>query len=143
MTIAFTPPVEGFPVPLGVIVASARRWRRARQAREAVQPALFSLLARHGQRLGVLAPVLDSLFLLYQSALGRSMALGEGAMLSSDEYLLLGFVGGVKERRDSLDCLDGVAIALDCAIRSARIMLALVASEDRQPVPLSRALVLS
>lgn len=72
----------------------------------------------------MLAPVLDSLCLFYEAALGRSMRVGEATMLSDDEHLLLGLLDGSKPRQ-CLDCPTGAATALNCALCSTRIMLAL------------------
>lgn len=72
----------------------------------------------------MLAPVLDSLCLFYEAALGRPMTVGEALALSDDEHLLLGLVDGSKPRQ-CLICPKGVGATLDCALCSTRIMLAL------------------
>jgi hypothetical protein len=47
----------------------------------------------------MLAPVLDSLCLFYEAALGRPMTVGEALVLSDDEHLLLGLVDGSRPRQ--------------------------------------------
>jgi hypothetical protein len=95
------------------------------------------MLAAHD--CGVLAPVLDSLCLFYEGALGRPMAVGAALTLSGDELRLLGLVdGSVPHRCD--DCPEGAASALDCALCSTRIMLTLVL-DQRAPPMLQQATV--
>jgi hypothetical protein len=56
------------------------------------------------------------------------LAPGRAARLSEDERRLLGFMDGTAPRRACLDCPEGAATALDCAICSTRIMIGLAAS---------------
>lgn len=77
----------------------------------------------------MLAPVLDSLCLFYETALGRPMIVGKGPSLSDDEQLLLGLVDGTSPRQ-CLDCPQGAATALNCALCSTRIMLALTLGQS-------------
>jgi hypothetical protein len=72
----------------------------------------------------MLSPVLDSLISFYEAALGRAISIGQGAALSEDELRLLDMVNGSRPRA-CIDCPEGAASALDCAICSTRIMLAL------------------
>jgi hypothetical protein len=76
----------------------------------------------------MLAPALDSLCLFYETALGRPMTVGQALTLSDDEQLLLGLMDGSRPRQCP-DCPKGVALALDCALWSTHIMLALTIGE--------------
>jgi hypothetical protein len=105
-----------------MLIDAARCWRNARDNERSVQPRLARTLDAHDCTM--LAPVLDSLYLFYEAALGRPMAVGKALALSDDEHLLLGLVDGSKPRR-CLTCPNGAATALDCALCSTRIMLAL------------------
>jgi hypothetical protein len=109
-----------------ILTVSARCWRTARDGGLPVQPALFRALEESDR--GLLAPVFDSLFTLYEAAIGRPLAPGRAARLSEDERRLLGFMDGTAPRRACLDCPEGAATALDCAICSTRIMIGLAAS---------------
>lgn len=143
MTIAFSPPHQALPYSQPpapsqahpdsqtMIVDAARCWREARERHESLQPSLSGLLARHD--CGMLTPVLDSLFLLYEAGLGRDVRSGTGEMLSDDEDLLLGLLDGSRARRACIDCTEGVASALDCAICSTRIMLAMIGRSVSSP----------
>ena len=82
----------------------------------------------------MLAPVLDSLCLFYEAALGRPMTVGEALTLSDDEHLLLGLVDGSKPCQ-CLTCAQDVGATLACALCSTRIMLALTLGQ-----PVARAL---
>ncbi|CAH0351826.1 MULTISPECIES: hypothetical protein [unclassified Sphingobium] len=113
---------EAIPAPDELVTAAARCWRAARDARAPVQQRLYMTLSPHD--CGMLAPVFASLMALCEAALGRPIAVG-GVMLSDDEHLLIGLLDGSKPRRACIDCADGVASALDCAICSTRIMMAL------------------
>lgn len=115
----------GEPLPGAdeLVTAAARCWRAAHDRGEPVQPRLHALLSRHD--CGLLAPVFDSLMTLYEAALGRPVAVGGTAGLSEDEHLLLGLMDGSRPRRACLDCPQGAASALDCAICSTRIMMTL------------------
>ncbi|MCZ4107006.1 hypothetical protein O3U67_02815 [Brevundimonas diminuta] len=122
MTRHFSPPApEATAVP-AMLVDAARCWRDARDSGKSVQPCLARTLDAHDCTM--LAPVLDSLYLFFEAALGRPMTVGEALALSDDEHLLLGLVDGSKPRR-CLNCPRGAATALDCALCSTRIMLAL------------------
>lgn len=105
-----------------LVTAATRCWRKARDGGEPVQQSLYAMLALHD--CGMLAPVFDSLMTLCEAALGRRIAVGS-IFLSQDELLLLGLLDGSRQRRACIDCAEGAASALDCAIRSTRIMLAL------------------
>lgn len=122
MTRPFPPPVPGTTAASVILIEAARRWRRARDAGEPIQPCLARALAAHG--CVMLAPVLDSLIRFYESALGRRIEVGRAMRLSGDERLLLGLVDGSAPRA-CIGCPERAAIALDCALCSTRIMLAM------------------
>lgn len=115
------PAYEKVAIP-AMLIDAARCWREARDTGQPIQPCLSRTLDAHDCTM--LAPVLDSLCLFYEAALGRSMTVGEALTLSDDEHMLLGLVDGSKMRR-CLNCPKGAASALDCALCSTRIMLAL------------------
>jgi hypothetical protein len=122
MTRHFKPPAyEATAVP-AMLVDTARCWRDARDRGLSVQPCLSRSLAVHD--CAMLAPVLDSLCLFYEGALGRPLTVGRTLNLSADELLLIGLVEGSRSRF-CLDCSESAASALDCALCSTRIMLAL------------------
>lgn len=107
-----------------LISGSMRCWRQAFDARLAVQPHLSALLAV--KACAVLAPVLDSLFRFYEVALRRPLTVGDADNLSEDERLLVHLI----ERPDhcraaSIGCTAGAMLGLNCALCSARVMLAL------------------
>lgn len=132
MTRHFSPPApEATAVP-AMLVDTARCWREARDSGKSVQPCLSRTLDQHDCTM--LAPVLDSLYLFYEAALGRPMAVGEALALSDDEHLLLGLVDGSKPRR-CLNCSRGAANALNCALCSTRIMLALTLGQPAARTP--------
>jgi hypothetical protein len=123
VTCHFSPPAQDATTAVpAMLIDAARCWRDARDSGRSVQPRLSRTLDRHDCTM--LAPVLDSLCLFYEAALGRPMIVGEGPALSGDEHLLLGLVDGSSSRR-CLDCPRIAATALDCALCSTRIMLAL------------------
>ncbi len=118
------------PIRSALVTTIARCWRTARDERENAQNCLYALLRPVG--LDVLAPVFDSLFSMYESALGRPIATGRRGSASADERLVLGMLDGTRPRRDCLQCDAGRASALDCAICSTRIMLALAIDDRRR-----------
>lgn len=111
-------PVAAIPM----IAQSLRVWSAAMDRREPVQPRLACMA--DGRDMGMLAPMLDSLFRLYAAGLGRAPALGDADGLSGDEHLLLDLIESPETYRSRPDCAPGVATCLGCALRSARIMLA-------------------
>ncbi|MBQ1561649.1 hypothetical protein [Caulobacter sp.] len=123
MTRHFSPPVPEETAVPAMLVAAARCWRAARDSGEPIQPALTRTLDPHGCTM--LAPVLDSLFLFVEAALGRPMTVGAAQRLSEDEHLLLGLMD---ESEPSPACPDaeGMSRVIACAIRSARIMIAMI-----------------
>lgn len=129
MTRHFIPPDDRATTAAGILVEAARCWRGARDAGRSVQPSLALALDPYG--CAMLAPVLDSLILFYEAALGRPIAVGSAAALSGDECLLLGLVDGSCPR-DCLKCGRAAADTFGCALCSARIMLALTIG---QPAP--------
>jgi hypothetical protein len=104
-----------------LLIEAARCWRDARDTGELSLPSLSAMLATHDR--AMLAPVLDSLCLFYEAALGRPMSVGGTLALSDDEHLLLALVDG-SEPDACLDCSDGTASTLDCALCATRLMLA-------------------
>lgn len=106
-----------------ILIEAARCWRNARDAGEPVQPCLSRALAPSGCEM--LAPVFDSLMTLCENALGRQVAIGEAAALSSDEHMLLDMIDGTKPRCACIDCPESAATSLECAICSTRIMMSL------------------
>jgi hypothetical protein len=119
----FPPPTTSdTTAPAAILIDAARCWREACDAGDPIQPCLSRTLAAHD--CAMLAPVLDSLCLFYESALGRPMAVGHALALSEDEHLLLGLVDGSRPRA-CLGCAQAAAHTLDCALCSTRIMLAL------------------
>jgi len=124
MTIRAAPIERARPLPDSrvLVMAAARCWRVARDTGAPVQQCLHAVLAP--LRCDMLAPVFDSLMTLCEAALGRSIRAGTAAP-SDDEALLLGLLDGSKRRSACIDCAAGPASALDCAICSTRIMIAL------------------
>jgi hypothetical protein len=128
-----------------VLVDAMRSWRKARDGRHAVQPCLSRALEPHGCTM--LSPVLDSLISFYEAALGHTITIGEGMALSEDELRLLDLVEGAIPRA-CIDCPEGAANALACALCSTRIMFALTLgpaaskrpSARRRPEPLGQIL---
>ena len=122
MTRHFSPPPRDAAAPTAIVIDAARCWRQARDGGHPILPRLAHALAAHDCTM--LAPVLDSLCLFYEAALGRPLTVGEAPTLSEDEHLLLGLLDGSRPRT-CLGCTDGTASTLDCALCSTRIMLAL------------------
>lgn len=122
MTRHFSPPVPEETAVPAMLVAAARCWRAARDSGDPIQPALARTLDAHGCTM--LAPVLDSLCLFVEAALGRPMTVGAAQRLSEDEHLLLGLMD---ESEPSSACPDaeGMSRVIACAIHSARIMIAM------------------
>lgn len=116
------PPAPHATAVPAILIGAARCWRDARDSGQSVQPCLSRTLDQHDCTM--LAPVLDSLCLFYEAALGRRMAVGEALALSDDEHLLLGLVDGSKPCQ-CLACPQEVGATLACALCSTRIMLAL------------------
>lgn len=123
------PQAAGGCGPGGLVTAAARCWRDARDGGGPVQQALHAMLEAHDY--GILAPVFDSFMTLFEAGLGRRIAVG-GATLSTDEHLLLGLLDGSVPRSAFIDCAQGAASALDCAICSTRIMMSLVTGRSLQ-----------
>jgi hypothetical protein len=112
------------------ITKALRDWQSASIAGVPVMPYLF--VALDGQSCALLSPVLDSLFRFYQAALERPLVVGDAGRLSDDEKLLLVLVSRPDLSGQKLDCPAGIARGFNCALCSARIMLA-VALEGREP----------
>jgi hypothetical protein len=117
----FPPPLPDAGIP-AILIGAARCWREARDNGRSVQPSLVRTLDKHDCTM--LAPVLDSLCLFYEAALGRPMTVGRSLTLSNDEHLLLSLVDGSRPRQ-CLNCPQDVGATLACALCTTRIMLAL------------------
>lgn len=122
---------KALAISAGLVAGAARCWRVARDRGEPVQRCLYALL--NPLDYGMLSPVFDSLMTLSEAALGRKIVVGAAARLSDDEHLLVGLLDGSRQRRGCIDCAPGRASALDCAICSTRIMLALAAGAAPEP----------
>lgn len=122
MTRHFSPPAAEETAVPAMLVAAVRCWRAARDSGQPIQPALARTLDAHGCTM--LAPVLDSLCLFVEAALGRPMTVGIAQRLSEDEHLLLGLMDG-SEPAPACPDTEGMARVIDCAIHSARIMIAM------------------
>lgn len=105
-----------------MLIDAARCWRAARDSGRSVQPHLYQTL--DGYDCAMLAPVLDSLCLFYEAALGRPMAVGATRAASDDEQMLLDLVDGSIPLR-CLSCPQRMAANFSCVLCSTRIMLAL------------------
>ena len=116
-------PLDDGTIVTTIPVLAARCWRGARDAGHPVQPCLTATLCLHDCEM--LAPCLDSLLSFVEEALGRPFGVADGGSLSADEHLLLDLLAGVRRTRACLDCGEGVVRALECALCSTRIMLAL------------------
>lgn len=117
------PGPANFDAGASILIRAVRGWRQARDSGDAVQPRLFAELSRG--RHGMLAPVFDSLIGLYEKVLGRAIAVSRVATPSDDERLLLELMQGVRSRAGCLSCEEGLGSTFDCAICSARIMMAM------------------
>lgn len=106
-----------------VVLAVARRWRRARDLGQPVQQRLHALLSPRDW--DVLAPVFDSFMTLCEAALRRPLRTGDGRRASADERMLLGLLDGTLKRGACVDVPLGEARILDGAIGSTRAMIAI------------------
>jgi len=118
MTRHFPPPSQDASMMPAMLIEAARCWREARDTRRPVQPGLFALLSRHGH--GMLAPVFDSLFALAEGVSGRRIVTGNGPTLSADEHRLIDLFEEAAPPSDGC----GLAVALNCGVRSLHILLA-------------------
>ncbi len=119
---------EPYPGYGCLIVTAARCWRAARDGGLPVQPGLTQALS--AQDCTMLAPVFDSLLRLYEAALGRPIVIGQTALPSSDEGLLIALIDRSRSRA-CLRCTEGAGKALDCALCSTRIMMTMTRSAPR------------
>ncbi|WP_343610726.1 hypothetical protein [Novosphingobium sp.] len=132
MTRHVSPPIHQTTAPTPMLVDAIRCWSEARLTGQAVQPSLTRVLGDHDCIM--LTPVLDSLIHLYEIGLGRPLRAGDGPDISEDEHLLLDLIDGRFSRKACLSCDKEIASALDCAICSTRIMMALSIPAHR-PAP--------
>lgn len=121
MTYLSAPLEDGAISILALILASARRWREARDIDLPVQPHLFTELAPEGG--GILAPVIDSLMHLYEIVLRRPVRVGREGRASLDEELLLDLLTGTKQSRDLFSNSGGMGRVFDTALASTQIMV--------------------
>jgi hypothetical protein len=125
-----------------IIIDATRCWRRARDSRSPVQPALYQALMVHS--CAVLTPELDSLLAIYESAIGRRLRAGASGQIeiSGDERDLLDLLAGPGGDEDlpGVGANSGLAAPLRIALRSARIMLRLALDPGEQ-APAMRILV--
>lgn len=128
MTFQFPSPSPEAAKGSTILIDATRCWRAARDGGQPIQPSLSHALTAHD--CAILAPVLDSLIHFYEAALGRPIATGQTMALSEDEDLLLALLDGSMRRQACIQCPNGAATALDCAICSTRIMLALVLTDS-------------
>jgi len=117
MTRHFSPPAREATAMSAMLIEVARCWREARDSGKAVQPSLFTLLSRHGH--DMLAPVFDSLMTLSEAVSGKRIAVGSGPDLSEDEHRLIRLLEGT----GTLPRKGGLALSLDCAVRSLQILM--------------------
>ncbi|WP_334181238.1 hypothetical protein [Novosphingobium sp.] len=131
MTFHFpTPSGPPATLPPSVLVDVARCWSQARREGRLAQPSLANRLDLFD--CAVLAPVLDSFCLLFESALDRPFRIGEARHLSADERLMLSLLEGPELRTVTLPCDKARGTLLDLAIRSTRIMIALTLGQARK-----------
>lgn len=105
-----------------LVVSAARCWRAARDRSEPAQQALHALLA---PACGELAPVFDSLLALYEVVQGRPISIGQTATeRTNDERLLIDLLAGRHPLQTGREPTEWARLALDCAVRSTRIMMA-------------------
>lgn len=122
MSFLFTLPRQFAPRSVSLLVGAARCWRRARDTGRAPQPALHAELTPEG--LGMLAPVLDGLFVAFEATRGRrfEIAGARDAWLSPDERTLSDSLDGGIVRRAGHAPLGG---ALDIALFSLIVVTGL------------------
>lgn len=118
---------EASPVRADLLTAAARCWRTERDAGRAPAPPLHALLA--AAECPMLAAAFDSLFGLYEAAVGRSFAVGWSAGLSEDEQLLANLLRTTGQLPRCLALDEGAAQTLDCALCSTRLLLGLAGEE--------------
>ena len=127
MTFQFPSPSPEAARNSAILIDATRCWRAARDNGQPIQPSLSHALTTHD--CAILAPVLDSLISFYEAALGRPIMTSQTMARSEDEDLLLALLDGSIRRQACIQCPNGAATALDCAICSTRIMLALVLTD--------------
>lgn len=133
MTYHYSLPVRAGRNPFTVLIDAVRSRREARDMGRSTQPCLSRALDRHGCT--ILAPVVDSLIHIFESALGRPMHVGSAAHVSRDEDILFNLVNGSLQADVALDCGPETASILHCALQSIRIMMALSEVAGERPVP--------
>ena len=124
---------EALSIPPDLVAAAARCWRSARDGGTRIQQHLYALLSPQGGEM--LVPVFDSLMTLYECALGRRLVPGKDGALSTDEHRLLDLLDGTGPSSACIDCPESAACALDCAICSTRVMIALTIRESPAALP--------
>lgn len=121
-----------------IITKAARSRQNAAAAGSPKQPAIYASLNEFG--CGILAPVLDSLFDFFETSSGHTLRAGAASdsRPSKDERHLLGML-------QSCDCVnssfwsapgrDTPSPAMKIAIKSTRVMMALVLGQREPDVP--------
>ncbi|MDR6623844.1 hypothetical protein [Caulobacter segnis] len=107
---------------IDLLTTATRCWRLARDQHAPTQQRLHAVLATRREEM--LAPVFDSIIRLLEAVLGRPIAVGDLAP-SEDERLLAGLLDGSRTYDANIHCSAGLAAALDGAVKSMRIMMAM------------------
>lgn len=104
-----------------LVIEAARRWRRARDLGEPIQPALAAHFRNPAE--GLLAPVIDALLQLFEAAFRRRFIAGApaDAGLTRDEERLLELLA--QDPAVPPGIRPSLAGAFSAGLRSTRIML--------------------
>jgi hypothetical protein len=116
-----------------IVVDAARCWREARDCSHPTQPRLFARLVVHD--CGILAPVLDSLMILCEAAMGRILCTGNGSGSSADERLLLDLLTTPELVHNWACAGRESAAALGWALRSTNIMMRMTLGHSPRTAP--------
>jgi hypothetical protein len=104
-----------------LLIEAVRCWRLADGGATRCQR-LHGVLA--DRECGMLAPVFDSLFALYETALARPIAVGD-ASPSADEVRLSTWLSGPTPLAEPSSSGAPETVSLQCAVRSTRAMMSL------------------
>jgi hypothetical protein len=121
--------VASAPSAVWTIIEGARSWRIARDAGEPVQVSLYRRLESLGA--GLLAPVLDSVMMLFEARFGRRFQAGgpSDTAFTRDELHLLDMLEDDDAAPPADQFHPDLASMMRIALRSMRIMLLSVAGE--------------
>lgn len=125
----------GSALPDGIVIAAARCWRSARDAKRPVQPSLHAVLAPHGCEM--LTPVFDSLMTLCECCFRRSLCTGCPLAPTADERMLCRLLADPSQLDLLVTCRGGahsggaMELAFACALSSARVMIDLTLEPTR------------